>query len=85
VAQLLVRNLDDDVKAKLRVRAAEHGRSMEEEVRAILRLAVEERKQSPHGLGTDIAALFKGVGLRDNEEIPEMRGQPIKPLNFDEC
>ena len=41
MAQLLVRNLDDDVKARLRVLAAEHGRSMEEEVRVILRQAVE--------------------------------------------
>ncbi len=55
MAQLLVRNLDDDVKAKLRVRAAEHGRSMEEEVRAILRQAVEDRQQPPRGLGTEIA------------------------------
>jgi plasmid stability protein len=84
MAQLLVRNLDDDVKAKLRVRAAEHGRSMEEEARAILRQAVEARKQSSRGLGTEIAALFKGVGLRDGEESPEMRGHPIKPWNFDE-
>jgi plasmid stability protein len=54
----LVRNLDDDVKAKLRVRAAEHGRSMEEEVRAILRHAVASPGQSSDGLGTEIAALF---------------------------
>jgi plasmid stability protein len=40
MAQLLVRNLDEDVKARLRVLAAEHGRSMEDEVRAILRQAV---------------------------------------------
>ena len=35
MAQLVVRNLDEEVKAKLRRRATAHGRSMEEEVRAI--------------------------------------------------
>lgn len=41
MASLTIRKLDDSVKAKLRVRAAEHGRSMEEEVRAILEGAVQ--------------------------------------------
>jgi antitoxin FitA len=40
MATLTIRNLDEDVKARLRVRAASHGHSMEEEVRAILRRAV---------------------------------------------
>ncbi|MFD1191711.1 MULTISPECIES: FitA-like ribbon-helix-helix domain-containing protein [Phenylobacterium] len=40
MATLTIRNLDDEVKARLRVRAATHGRSMEEEVRAILKRAV---------------------------------------------
>ncbi len=42
MAQLVVRNLDDDVKAKLQRRAKRHGRSTEEEVRDILRNAVKE-------------------------------------------
>ena len=37
MSTLTIRNLDEDVKARLRVRAAENGRSMEAEVRAILR------------------------------------------------
>jgi antitoxin FitA len=69
MAQLLVRNLDEDVKARLRVLAAEHGRSMEEEVRAILRQAVIPSVQPTGGLGTEIAALFKGIGLHEGEEI----------------
>lgn len=40
MASLTIRNLDDAVKHGLRVRAAQHGRSMEEEVREILRQAV---------------------------------------------
>jgi len=82
VAQLLVRNLDDDVKARLRVLAAEHGRSMEEEVRAILRQAVDAERLKT-GLGTRIAARFARNGLRDGEFIRELRGQIMKPVLFD--
>lgn len=81
MAQLVVRNLEDDVKAKLRRRAAAHGYSMEEEVRAILRDAVRERIRPPGGLGSEIAALFKGIGLE--QEIPELHGYQPKPAKFD--
>ena len=40
MASITIRNLDDDVRTRLRVRAAGNGRSMEEEVRLILREAV---------------------------------------------
>jgi plasmid stability protein len=40
MAQLLVRNLDDDLVQTLKIRAAQHGRSAEEEHREILRLAL---------------------------------------------
>lgn len=43
VASITVRNLDEDMKQRLRVRAAENGRSMEEEVRCILRSALDAR------------------------------------------
>nr|WP_294549581.1 Arc family DNA-binding protein [uncultured Rhodopila sp.] len=85
MAQLLVRNLEDGVKARLRVLAAEHGRSMEEEVRAILRDAVARPAEPIGGLGTELAALFKGGGLQANEELPEMPGQILQPWNFGDC
>ena len=44
MASITIRNLDDYVKAKLRVRAARHGRSMEEEAREILRAALNQRR-----------------------------------------
>lgn len=68
MASITIRNLDEEVKAKLRVRAATNGRSMEEEARIILRDAVEE-EASQKGLGTKLNELFKpfrGVNL----EIP---------------
>jgi plasmid stability protein len=71
MAQVIVRNLEDTVKRKLQRRAARHGRSMEEEVRDILRNAVKEEGRHRKGLGTEIAALFKGIGL--DRPIPKLR------------
>ncbi len=47
MATLTIRNLDPSLKARLRVRAAQNGRSMEAEVRAILGEAVEARARPP--------------------------------------
>lgn len=82
MAQLLVRNLDDDVKAKLQRRARKHGHSTEEEVRSILRDAVAKEAEPRVGLGTRIAARFAGLGLKEGE-IQELRGQPVRPVRFD--
>jgi len=82
MAQLVVRNLEQSVKTRLQNRARRNGRSMEEEVREILRNAVHEPKASAVGLGTRIAELFKGKGL--DFEIPELRGYPVKPVRFDD-
>jgi antitoxin FitA len=81
VAQFVVRNIEKDVKVRLQRRAARHGRSMEEEVRDILRNAVNEQDAAAGGLGTEIASLFAKVGLE--EDIPELRGYQIKPARFD--
>lgn len=59
MASITIRNLDDEVKARLRVRAAHSGRSMEEEVRLILRAVVEPENVPAKGLGTAIHELFK--------------------------
>jgi plasmid stability protein len=63
MAQLVVRNLEDEVKARLRERAARHGRSMEEEVREILRDAANVEPAKSGGLGSQIVARFSGQGL----------------------
>jgi antitoxin FitA len=56
MATLTIRDLDDDLKARLRIRAAENGRSMEAEVRAILADTLNRApgRSSPpkYGLGT---------------------------------
>jgi plasmid stability protein len=84
MAQLVVRNLEEDVKARLQKRAKKHGRSMEEEVRDILRDAVKKDARPAEGLGTRIANRFRGIGLREDEEIQEWRGYPVRPAEFDE-
>jgi antitoxin FitA len=80
MAQLVVRNLEDNVKAKLQQRARRHGRSTEEEVREILRDAARNEPQEVEPLGKRLRALFGDVGLE--EDVPEWRGQPAKPATF---
>ena len=79
MAQLVVRNIEEAVKERLRRRAKRHGQSMEEEVRDILRDAVTDESPAK-GLGSEIAELFKGIGLDD--EIEELRGHELKPARF---
>ncbi len=59
MATLTIRDLDDELKAQLRIRAAEHGRSMEAEVRAILRTVLTRPTDGP-GMGTRIRQRFAG-------------------------
>jgi antitoxin FitA len=80
MAQLIVRNLENTVKAQLHRRARRHGRSMEEEAREILRNAVRGEEAPSRGLGSEIAALFENQGL--TSEIPELRGYTIRPASF---
>jgi plasmid stability protein len=61
MASITIRNLDDDVKRRLRVRAAEHGRSMEEEARDILRQVVGQ-PSTPRNLAKAIHARFAALG-----------------------
>ncbi len=81
MAQLVVRNIEAGIKLRLQRRAKRHGRSMEEEVRDILRDATKDEATRIRGLGSEIASLFTQCGLE--EEIPELHGQAMKPLSFD--
>jgi len=81
MAQLVVRNIETEVKTRLQRRAKRHGRSMEEEVRDILRNAANEEDTPVGGLGTEIASLFTKIGL--DADIPELRGHEITPTPFD--
>jgi len=81
MAQFVVRDLEDDVKARLKRRAERHRRSMEDEVRHILRNAAKEENRAAPRLGSRIAARFRKVGL--TTELPELRGQFVRSADFE--
>ncbi len=81
MAQVVVRDIEDDVKARLKQRASQHGRSMEEEVRQILREAVARHGQAPVKLGSVVAARFAGVGLTG--ELPRLRRRAAVAMKID--
>jgi plasmid stability protein len=60
MATITIRNLNDETKTKLRLLAAQHGHSMEEEARRILSFAVNQTEQ--RGLGTLISQKFETIG-----------------------
>jgi plasmid stability protein len=63
VASITIRNLDERTKARLRVRAAQHGRSMEEEARTLLKAALRDDTATPgSSLADSIRARFAGLG-----------------------
>lgn len=78
MASIMVRNLDEDVKRRLRVRAARHGRSMEAEVRAILEESVSQQDNFAEALMGTFGELG-GVEL----DLPPRTAQP-RPLDFDD-
>ena len=81
MASITVRNLDDGLKRRLRIRAAENGRSMEQEVRDILRVTLEEEEAPVRNLGTAIHELFKPFGGVELE-LP-LREPMREPPRFD--
>ena len=81
MAQFVVRQLEDDVAAKLKRRAKRNKRSLEEEVRTILRDAARGERRSVERLGSRIAARFKTTGLTN--DLPELRGQAARAADFE--
>ncbi len=61
MSTLTIRNLEPAIKDKLRLSAAAHGHSMEEEVRTILRQVMSKPVSGP-GLGSRIHARFAALG-----------------------
>lgn len=76
MAQLLVRDIESDVVRKLKLRAARHGRSAEEEHRQILREALRPK---PRGKPLkQLLAEMPDVGEDRDFERPEDRGRPVE-------
>ncbi len=80
MASITIRNLDNGVKTQLRKRAAGHGRSVEEEVRAILHEAVKQ-ENPPTNLLSSIHARFAPLGGVELE-LPAREPLP-KPPRFE--
>ncbi len=81
MASLTIRNVDADLKARLRVRAATHGQSMEEEARQILRGALTQNAPQTLTLADAFARTFGALGGVD---LPEREQEPLRaPPTFD--
>lgn len=79
LAAISIRNLDDHVKERLRIRAARHGRSMESEIRAILVEAVREPNNAD-GLFQTMLDRFGEIGGVELELPP--RTTPVRAASF---
>lgn len=78
MATLMIRDLDEAVKARLRVRAAHNGRSMEAEARAILGAALAE-STAQRGIGSQIRQRFADL---DVEIVPPPRTEQPRAADF---
>jgi len=80
MASITIRRLDDRVKARLRVRAAQNNRSMEEEARVLLTDALKDERKSVSGnLADKIRSLVEPFGGFELEIPPrEPMNEPIK-------
>lgn len=82
MAVMTIRNIDDEIKARLRVRAAIHGRSMEDEARDILRSALSTEVPRPRNLGQAIHQRFAALG---GVELPVVPREALRqPVDFGE-
>jgi plasmid stability protein len=84
MASITIRKLDDSAKAKLRVRAAQNGRSMEEEARAILETAVKTAPtpQRPRSLYQAIRQEMAAAGIDGVELKIPPRAPAQEPIDF---
>jgi plasmid stability protein len=80
VASITIRNLDEDTKTRLRIRAAHRRRSMEEEARHILRAALAGDESAPPNLAETIGRRFRPLGGVDLRVPPrEPMREPPRP------
>ena len=75
MATMTIRNIDESLKARLRIRAAQQGKSMEEEARDILRAALSSERQTGGDLGEAIRRRFAVLG---GVELPEFEREPAR-------
>src|ERR1700740_1043959 len=82
VASMTIRNLDEKLKARLRMQAAKHGRSMEDEARDILRSALSTTSVRTASLAKSIRRRIEPLGGVELQISPR---EPMRePLNIEE-
>ena len=80
MASITIRNLDEQTKSKLRIRAAHNNRSMEEEARNILRATLAEKEATPLNLAEAIRKRFEPLGGGELQLAPrEPMREPPRP------
>ena len=81
MASITIRNLDEELKGRLRIQAAFHGRSMEDEACDILRSALNREPARPGNLATSIRTRFGRLG---GVELPVVPREPMRePPSFE--
>lgn len=83
VAQLIVRDLEDDVKTRPQRRATRHRRSPEAEARDILRNAAKDESMQQGALGTRIGSRFSALNLKEGE-LAALPWQSLEPMSFEQ-
>ena len=82
MANLTIHNLDESIANNLSLQAQQHGQSVEDEARQILRLAFSDTAHKASGLGSKITKRFMEVG---GVELPQpIRSQPRQSADFGE-
>ncbi|MBE0493596.1 MAG: plasmid stabilization protein [Thiomicrospira sp.] len=80
MASITIRNLEEELKTNLRIIAAQHGHSMEEEVRCILRQVIGQHAPVEKGFGSKLKAKFEDAAA-DSFNLPER--QPPRMTRFE--
>ena len=79
MASITIRQLEASTKTRLRMRAASHGRSMEQEAREILKVVLTTEKTGPSNLADSIRRRFQALGGVELPDLPrELMRQAIR-------
>jgi antitoxin FitA len=78
MASITIRNLEETTKRKLKVRAAMHGHSMEQEAREILKDALKQKAQEPKSGADLVAAIRRRFAPLGGVELEPMPREPIR-------
>jgi plasmid stability protein len=85
MASMTIRNIDDRLKSRLRIRAAENGHSMEEEARNILKSALATSEAPAMNLAQAIRRRVEAIGGLERGELQVPARQPMRePIDFGE-